>query len=78
MKIANNYGATPMGLAAEVGNAEMIALLLEAGANPDSPDPDGMTALLRWREPATSKAAQLLVSAGARSMPGRSSAGRRR
>jgi ankyrin repeat protein len=55
-----------MGLAAEVGNADMIALLLEAGAHPDSPDPDGMTALLAVARTGNVKAAQLLVNAGAK------------
>src|SRR5215475_4347324 len=33
VSLANNYGATPMGRAAETGNAEIIKLLLDAGAD---------------------------------------------
>src|SRR5579883_621420 len=46
VSLANNYGATPMGLAGEIGNAEIIKLLLDAGANADSPNADGQTALM--------------------------------
>ena len=38
VSLANNYGATPMSLAAEVGNTEMLKVLLEVGANADSPN----------------------------------------
>ena len=38
VKLANNYGVTPMSLAAEVGNTEMLKVLLEAGADADSPE----------------------------------------
>ena len=53
-----------MSLAAEVGNADMLALLLEAGANVDSPNPDGMTALLAVARTGNVKAAQLLLNEG--------------
>ncbi len=39
--LANNYGATPMSLAATTGDAAIIGLLLKAGADPDSPTPKG-------------------------------------
>jgi len=39
VSLANNYGASPMSLAAEVGNAEILKLLLDAGANAYSPNP---------------------------------------
>ena len=56
---------TPMSLAAEVANAEVIALLLEAGANADSPNLDGQTALQAVARTGNLKAAQLLIDAGA-------------
>jgi ankyrin repeat protein len=65
VKLANKYGATPMSLAAEVGNADMLALLVEAGANADSPNPDGQTALLAVARTGNVKAAQVLLNAGA-------------
>ena len=67
VSLANNYGATPMSLAAEVGNAEIIKLLLEAGANADSPNPDGQTALLAVARTGNVEAAELLVEHGANS-----------
>ena len=65
VSLANNYGATPMSLAAEVGNTEMLKLLLEAGANADSPNPDGQTALLAVARTGNVEAAQLLLNHGA-------------
>ena len=66
VSLANNYGATPMGLAAEVGNAEIIKLLLEAGANADSPNPEGQTALMAVARTGNVEAAELLVKHGAK------------
>ena len=65
VSLANNYGATPMSLAAEVGNTEMLKVLLEAGANADSPNPDGQTALLAVARTGNVEAAQLLLDHGA-------------
>jgi ankyrin repeat protein len=65
VSLANHYGATPMSLAAEVGNADMLALLVEAGANVDSPDADGQTALQAVARTGNVKAAQVLLNAGA-------------
>ena len=65
VSLANNYGATPMSLAAEVGNTEMLKLLLEAGADADSPNPDGQTALLAVARTGNVEAAQLLLNQGA-------------
>ena len=66
MSIANNYGATPMGLAAEVANTEILKLLLEAGANVDSPNADGQTALLAVARTGNVEAARLLIDHGAK------------
>ena len=65
MSLANNYGATPMSLAAEVGDPDMLKVLLEAGANADSPNPDGQTALLAVARTGNVEAAQLLLHHGA-------------
>jgi ankyrin repeat protein len=43
----------------------MLALLVEAGANADSPNPDGQTALLAVARTGNVKAAQVLLNAGA-------------
>ena len=66
VSLANNYGATPMSLAAEVGNTEMLKVLLEVGADADSPNPDGQTALLAVARTGNVEAAQLLLDHGAK------------
>jgi ankyrin repeat protein len=65
VSLANNYGASPMSLAAEVGNAEILKLLLDAGANADSPNPEGQTALMAVARTGNVAAAQLLIAKGA-------------
>ena len=65
MALANNYGATPMSLAAEVGNTDMLKVLLEAGANVESPNADGQTALLAVARTGNVEAAKLLLDHGA-------------
>jgi len=65
VSIANNYGVTAMGLAAEVANTEILRLLLRAGADADSANPDGMTALLAVARTGNVEAAALLVEFGA-------------
>src|SRR5215471_14253441 len=66
VSLANNYGATPMGLAAEAGNTEIIKLLLEAGADADSPNADGQTGLMEVARTGNVEAAELLVKHGAK------------
>jgi ankyrin repeat protein len=65
VRLANNYGATPMSIAAEVANTEIVKLLLDAGADPDSPNADGMTALLAVARTGNVEAAKLLLDHGA-------------
>ena len=65
MALANNYGATPMSLAAEVGNTDMLKVLLEAGANVESPNADGQTALLAVARTGNVEAANVLLDHGA-------------
>src|SRR4029077_16004397 len=55
-----------MGLAAELGNAEIIKMLLEAGADADSPNPEGQTELLAGARTGNVEAAELLVKHGAK------------
>src|SRR4051812_20384237 len=41
VRALNDYGVNAMQLAADNGNTELIALLLKAGADPESPNADG-------------------------------------
>jgi ankyrin repeat protein len=66
VKLANNYGASPMTLASEIGNPAMIKLLLDAGADANSANLDGQTALLAVARTGNVEAADLLVKAGAK------------
>ena len=66
VKLANNYGASPMTLASEIGNPAMIKLLLAAGADANSANLDGQTALLAVARTGNVEAADLLVKAGAK------------
>src|SRR5204862_5446414 len=61
VSLDNNYGATPMSLAAEVGNTDLLKLLIEAGANADSPTTDGQTPLQAVARTGNVEAAQLLL-----------------
>jgi uncharacterized protein len=63
--LANDYGASPMTLAAEVANTEILRLLLKAGADADSPNPEGQTALLAVARTGNLDAAKLLLEFGA-------------
>ena len=63
--MANNYGATPMSLAAEVANTDILKVLLEVGANVESPNADGQTALLAVARTGNVEAAKLLLDRGA-------------
>jgi uncharacterized protein len=66
VKLANNYGITPMILASEIGNPAMIKVLLDAGADANSANLDGQTALLAVARTGNVEAADLLVKAGAK------------
>jgi ankyrin repeat protein len=55
-----------MGLAAEVANTEVLKLLLEAGADAESPNLDGQTALLAVARTGNVEAARLLLEFGAK------------
>jgi ankyrin repeat protein len=76
--LANDYGATPMGLAAEVANTEILRLLLAAGADADSPNPDGQTALMAVARTGNVDAARSCSSMARRSTRASTGAGRPR
>jgi len=61
----NIYGATPMQMAATVGNTAILKLLLAAGADPDSPNAEGQTALMAVARTGNVEAAKLLIRHGA-------------
>jgi ankyrin repeat protein len=65
VSLANAYGATAMGLAAEVADTAMLKLLLAAGADADSPNPEGQTALMLVARTGNVEAARLLIDHGA-------------
>ena len=46
VKAANRYGVSPLSVACTNGNAAMVKLLLEAGADAEYPLPGGETALM--------------------------------
>ena len=55
----------PINLAARAGNAEVVKVLLEAGANPQSPEGEGQTALSMAAEHGHLEVVRLLLDAGA-------------
>src|SRR2546423_11181375 len=44
--VTNEFGSTPLGEAAKLGDARIVKTLLGAGAHPDTPNQDGETALM--------------------------------
>jgi ankyrin repeat protein len=61
----NNYGISPMLLAADIANTDLIRLLLKAGASAKSVNPDGETALHLVARAGNLEAAKMLLKAGA-------------
>ena len=61
VRLANDFGATPMALAATTGNVAMLQLLLEAGADANSPNAEGQTALMLVARTGNVDAAKLLL-----------------
>src|SRR6266545_7936256 len=45
LNVKNEFGSTPIAQAAELGDARMIKMLLDAGAECEGANPDGQTAL---------------------------------
>jgi ankyrin repeat protein len=58
------YGRPPLCLAAEEGRADVVELLLKAGADPNAAAPDGGNALLHSLRGGHKEVAQLLIEAG--------------
>src|SRR5215510_7798915 len=46
LNVRNEFGLTPIAQAAELGDARIVKMLLDAGAEPEGPNPDGQTALM--------------------------------
>ena len=61
----NVFGVTPMSEAALIGSEPVIRELLAAGVDPDSPNPEGETALMLVVRTGQIDAAELLIDAGA-------------
>lgn len=61
----NQFGATPMALAAVVADPAMLQVLLKAGADADSPNAEGETALMVVARTGNVEAAKLLLKSGA-------------
>jgi len=64
--VANRYLVTPLYVAALHGNADMMAALLAAGADPNGTAPSGETLLMICARTGIVKAMRLLIDAGAR------------
>jgi ankyrin len=63
--VANDYGVTPLKLAAENGSAAAIRILLDAGASPNGVDGAGETALMTAVRSGSVEAVKLLLDRGA-------------
>src|SRR5216117_600114 len=46
LNVRNEFGSTPIAQAAELADARMVKMLLDAGAEPEAANPDGQTALM--------------------------------
>jgi ankyrin repeat protein len=65
-KLANRYGVSPLSEAAAAGNAAMIGLLLQAGADAKTlTTPDGETVLMTAARSGSLEAVRVLLAAGA-------------
>src|SRR5438128_2721029 len=62
---ANDYGVTPLSLAARNGNAAMLALLIKGGAEPNLALPSGESPLMTASRTGTVEAMDVLIAHGA-------------
>ncbi len=60
-----SFAETPLSLAADIGNADMVRLLIKAGAKKDSKDSEGNTPLHGAAQKGHAEAARELIDAGA-------------
>jgi len=65
LNVRNDFGITPIAQAAELGDARMVELLLDAGAEPEGANPDGQTALMLAIKTGETTVVDLLLKAGA-------------
>jgi len=65
VRAPNQFGVTPMSVAAVVADPAMIQVLLKAGADADSPNAEGQTALMAVARTGNIESAKLLLKAGA-------------
>ena len=65
VRAANAFGATPMMVAANTGNADLIRLLLDAHVPVDAANAEGQTPLMVVARTGSVEAAKLLLSRGA-------------
>ena len=63
--VVNRYGASPLAEAVRVANAELVGMLLEAGADANVANEDGQTALMLAARTGNVAVAKLLVQHGA-------------
>jgi ankyrin repeat protein len=65
LNVRNDFGATPIAQAAELGDARMVKMLLDAGAEPEGVNSDGQTALMLGIKTGETAVVDLLIKAGA-------------
>src|SRR5690606_2379071 len=61
----NDYGSSPMSEAGVLGNVEIVAALLDAGADVESPTREGQSVLMSVVRTPNVETAELLISRGA-------------
>jgi uncharacterized protein len=64
--VRNDFGLTPIAQAAELGDARMVKMLLDAGAEVEGANPDGQTALMLAIKTGETAVVDLLLKAGAK------------
>jgi len=65
LNVRNDFGSTPIAQAAELGDARMVKMLLDAGAEPEGINADGQSALMLAIKTGEISVVELLVKAGA-------------
>src|SRR5262249_159380 len=63
--VTNHYGASPLSEAVKLGDVDLARMLLDAHADPDSPNQDGQTALMLASSIGSLEIAKLLIKSGA-------------